>query len=115
MNGRGQVVDQQGFGAFGVCPVTLPENMTVNSTGSIDTAGEHRPGSSTGCTPTRASPRWTSSAIRWAPVLTGGDPVLATTNAPIKVRSLTTIGTPWQGSCSPTTPMTFISKAECQG
>ena len=41
MNGRGQVVDQQGFGAFGVCPVTLPENMTVNSTGSIDTAGEH--------------------------------------------------------------------------
>ncbi|MBU3751604.1 MAG: hypothetical protein FGM52_14380, partial [Mycobacterium sp.] len=23
MNGRGQVVDQQGFGAFGVCPVTL--------------------------------------------------------------------------------------------
>ena len=41
MAGRGQVVDQTGFGSFGVCPVTLPENMTVNSTGSIDTAGEH--------------------------------------------------------------------------
>ena len=39
MAGRGQVVDQTGFGAFGVCQVTLPENMTVNSTGSIDTAG----------------------------------------------------------------------------
>ena len=41
MAGRGQVVDQTGFCAFGVCPVTLPENMTVNSTGSIYTAGEH--------------------------------------------------------------------------
>ena len=38
MAGRGQVVDQTGFGPFGVCPVTLPENMTVDST------GEHRPG-----------------------------------------------------------------------
>ncbi|MFZ1176181.1 MAG: hypothetical protein WAO15_07945, partial [Mycobacterium sp.] len=41
MAGRGQIVDQTGFGPFGVCPITLPENMTVNSTGSIDTAGEH--------------------------------------------------------------------------
>ena len=99
MNGRGQVVDQQGFGAFGVCPVTLPENMTVNSTGSIDTAGEHLArfinwlhdnkgvtevdfvGHSMGGLYSRA-------AIR----------VLATTDSPVKVRSLTTIGTPWQGS-----------------
>jgi len=99
MAGRGQVVDQTGFGAFGVCPVTLPENMTVNSTGSIDTAGEHLArfinwlhdekgvtdidlvGHSMGGLYSR-------SAIR----------VLATTGSPVAVRSLTTIGTPWQGS-----------------
>ena len=99
MAGRGQVVDQTGFGAFGVCPVTLPENMTVNSTGSIDTAGEHLArfltwlhtdkgvnevdlvGHSMGGLYSRA-------AIR----------VLASTDAPVRIRSLTTLGTPWQGS-----------------
>lgn len=99
MAGRGQVVDQTGFGAFGVCPVTLPENMTVNSTGSIDTAGEHLArfltwlhtdkgvnevdlvGHSMGGLYSRA-------AIR----------VLASTSSPVRVRSLTTLGTPWQGS-----------------
>ncbi|WP_425005284.1 hypothetical protein [Mycolicibacterium sp. S3B2] len=99
MAGRGQVVDQTGFGAFGVCPVTLPENMTVNSTGSIDTAGEHLArfltwlhtekgvnevdlvGHSMGGLYSRA-------AIR----------VLVSTDSPVRVRSLTTLGTPWQGS-----------------
>ena len=99
MAGRGQVVDQTGFGAFGVCPVTLPENMTVNSTGSIDTAGEHLArfltwlhadkgvnevdlvGHSMGGLYSRAGIR-----------------VLASTDAPVRIRSLTTLGTPWQGS-----------------
>jgi pimeloyl-ACP methyl ester carboxylesterase len=79
--------------------VTLPENMTVNSQGSIDTAGEHLSrfltwlhtdkgvtevdliGHSMGGLYSRA-------AIR----------VLAGTDSALKVRSLTTIGTPWQGS-----------------
>lgn len=99
MAGRGQVTDQTGFGPFGMCPVTLPENMTVNSQGSIDTAGEHLArfltwlhtdkgvtevdliGHSMGGLYSRA-------AIR----------ALAGTNSALKVRSLTTIGTPWQGS-----------------
>ena len=116
MNGRGQVVDQQGFGAFGVCPVTLPENMTVNSTGSIDTAGEHLArfvnwlhdnkgvtdvdfvGHSMGGLYSRA-------AIR----------VLATTNAPVKVRSLTTIGTPWQGTYLSDYANDLIPFTDCQG
>ena len=116
MNGRGQVVDQQGFGAFGVCPVTLPENMTVNSIGSIDTAGEHPArfmnwlhtdkgvtevdliGHSMGGLYSRA-------AIR----------VLATTNAPIKVRTLTTIGSPWQGSYLSDYANDLIPLTDCQG
>lgn len=99
MAGRGQVTDQTGFGAFGVCPVTLPENMTVNSTGSIDTAGEHLARflnwlhTDKGVTEVdfvahSMGGLYSRAAIR----------VLATTNSPVKVRSLTTIGTPWQGS-----------------
>ena len=116
MAGRGQVVDQTGFGAFGVCPVTLPENMTVNSTGSIDTAGEHLArfinwlhsdkgvnevdivGHSMGGLYSRA-------AIR----------VLATTNSPVKIRTLTTIGTPWQGSYLSDYANDLIPLTECQG
>lgn len=99
MAGRGPVVDQDGFGAFGDCPITLPEIMTVNSTGSIDTAGEHLArfftylrdnhgiseldvvGHSMGGLYSRA-------AIR----------VLQSLGSPIRIRSLTTIGTPWQGT-----------------
>jgi len=99
MAGRGQVVDQTGFGAFGVCPITLPESMTVNSTGSIDTAGEHlarfltylHSDKGVGDVDLIAHSMgglYARSAIR----------VLSTTNAPVHVRSLTTIGTPWQGS-----------------
>ena len=114
--GRGQVVDQTGFGAFGVCPVTLPENMTVNSTGSIDTAGEHLArfvnwlhdekgvtevdfvGHSMGGLFSRA-------AIR----------VLATTGSPVKTRSLTTVGTPWQGSYLSDYANDLIPLSDCKG
>ena len=114
--GRGQVVDQTGFGAFGVCPVTLPENVTVNSTGSIDTAGEHLArfinwlhdekgvtdidlvGHSMGGLYSRA-------AIR----------VLATTGSPVAIRSLTTIGTPWQGSYLSDYANDLIPLTECKG
>lgn len=99
MAGRGQVVDQTGFGSFGVCPVTLPENMTVNSTGSIDTAGEHlarflnwlhtdKGVNEVDFVAHSMGGLYSRAAIR----------VLTTTNSPVKVRSLTTLGTPWQGS-----------------
>ena len=99
MNARGQVTDQTGFGAFGACPVTLPDSMTVNSTGSIDTAGERLARfvnwlhDEKGVTEVdfvahSMGGLYSRAAIR----------VLATTGGKIKVRSLTTIGTPWQGS-----------------
>jgi hypothetical protein len=116
MNGRGQVVDQQGFGAFGVCPVTLPENMTVNSTGSIDTAGEHLARfinwlhDEKGVTEVdfvahSMGGLYSRAAIR----------VLATTNSKVKIRSLTTIGTPWQGSYLSDYANDLIALSECQG
>ncbi|MGD9619830.1 MAG: alpha/beta fold hydrolase [Mycolicibacterium sp.] len=99
MAGRGPVTDQGGFGAFGDCPITLPENMTVDSTASIDLAGEHLArfltylhdahgvdvvdvvGHSMGGLYSRAAFR-----------------VLQGLGSPLRIRSLTTLGTPWQGS-----------------
>lgn len=116
MAGRGQVTDQTGFGAFGVCPVTLPENMTVNSTGSIDTAGEHLARfinwlhDDKGVTEVdfvahSMGGLYSRAAIR----------VLATTNSTVKVRSLTTIGTPWQGSYLSEYANGLIPITECKG
>lgn len=114
--GRGQVVDQTGFGAFAVCPVTLPENMTVNSTGSIDTAGEHLARfinwlhSEKGVTEIdlvghSMGGLYSRAAIR----------VLATTNSPVKIRSLTTVGTPWQGSYLSDYANDLVPLADCMG
>lgn len=116
MNGRGQVVDQQGFGAFGVCPVTLPENMTVNSTGSIDTAGEHLARfinwlhDDKGVTEVdfvahSMGGLYSRAAIR----------LLASTDSAVKIRSLTTIGTPWQGSYLSDYANDLIALSECRG
>ncbi len=117
MNGRGQVVDQQGFGAFGVCPVTLPENMTVNSAnGSIDNAGEHLARfinwlhKEKGVTEVdfvahSMGGLFSRAAIR----------VLATTDSPVKIRSLTTLGTPWQGSYLSDYANDLIQLSECKG
>lgn len=117
MNGRGQVVDQQGFGAFGVCPVTLPENMTVNSAnGSIDNAGEHLARfvnwlhKEKGVTEVdfvahSMGGLFSRAAIR----------VLASTDSPVKIRSLTTLGTPWQGSYLSDYANDLIQLSECKG
>ncbi|WP_372517232.1 lipase family alpha/beta hydrolase [Mycobacterium hackensackense] len=116
MAGRGPVVDQGGFGAFGDCPITLPENMTVNSTASIDTAGEHLArffghlhdhygvdeidivGHSMGGLYSR-------SAIR----------VLQSLGSPIRIRSLTTLGTPWQGSYLSDYANGITPRSDCLG
>ena len=116
MAGRGQVTDQQGFGAFGVCPVTLPENMTVNSTGSIDTAGEHlarfvnwlhddKGVTDVDLVAHSMGGLYSRAAIR----------VLASTGSKVNIRSLTTIGTPWQGSYLSDYANDLIPITECQG
>jgi len=99
MAGPGRVTDRTGFGGFAACPAALPENTTIDTTGSIDHAGEHLArfidflhtdkavdevdlvGHSMGGLYARAAVRALSDA-----------------GSPVKVRSLTTIGTPWQGS-----------------
>ncbi|MGY4710294.1 esterase/lipase family protein [Mycolicibacterium sp. CBM1] len=116
INGRGQVTDQTGFGPFGVCPVTLPENMTVNSTGSIDTAGEHlarflnwlhtdKGVNEVDFVAHSMGGLYSRAAIR----------VLTSTNSPVKVRSLTTLGTPWQGSYLSDYANNLVPLTDCAG
>lgn len=99
MAGRGPVTEQGGFGAFGDCPITLPENMTVDSTASIDLAGERLARFLTYLHDTRGvdvidvvghsmGGLYSRAAFR----------VLQGVGSPIRIRSLTTLGTPWQGS-----------------
>jgi pimeloyl-ACP methyl ester carboxylesterase len=116
MAGRGPVVDQTGFGAFGKCPITLPENMTVDSTGSIDLAGEHlarflnylhteRGVTEVDLVGHSMGGLFSRSAIK----------VLAGTNSPIRIRSLTTIGTPWEGSYLSDYANGLLPLSDCNG
>ena len=99
MAGPGQVREQTGFGAFAGCPLALPENMTIDTTGSIDLAGEHLARFLTYL--------HTEKAVEEVDLVghsMGGlyaraaIPALRSSGSLVKVRSLTTIGTPWQGS-----------------
>lgn len=99
MAGRGPVTDQDGFGAFGNCPVTLAENMTVNSTGSIDTAGEHLARFLTHLRDSHGVNEIDVVAHSMGGLYSrAAFRVLQSLNSPIRIRSLTTLGTPWQGA-----------------
>jgi pimeloyl-ACP methyl ester carboxylesterase len=116
MAGRGPVTDQSGFGRFGDCPITLPQIMTVDSTGSIDTAGEHLARFLTYLHTERAVDQvdvighsmgglYSRAAIR----------VLRETGSPVRIRSLTTLGTPWQGSYLSDYANGTVSRGDCLG
>lgn len=116
MAGRGPVTDQTGFGAFGDCPITLPDIMTVDSTASIDLAGEHLARFLTYLHDTRGvdvvdvvghsmGGLYSRAAFR----------VLQSLGSPIRIRSLTTLGTPWQGSFLSDYANGLTTLADCAG
>ena len=116
MAGRGPVVDQSGFGAFGDCPITLPDTMTVDSTASIDLAGEHFARFLTYLHDTRGvdvidvvghsmGGLYSRAAFR----------VLQSLGSPIRIRSLTTLGTPWEGSFLSDYANGITTLADCAG
>jgi hypothetical protein len=99
MAGRGPVTDQTGFGGFGNCPVTLPEIMTVDTTADVDLGGEHLARFLTYLHTDKGVNAvdlvghsfggiWSRAAIH----------VLKATSSPVRIRSLTTLATPWQGT-----------------
>ncbi|BBX71719.1 alpha/beta hydrolase family protein [Mycolicibacterium psychrotolerans] len=116
MAGRGPVIDQSGFGAFGDCPITLPDTMTVDSTASIDLAGEHLARFLTHLHDTRGvnvvdvvghsmGGLYSRAAFR----------VLQSLGSPIRIRSLTTLGTPWEGSFLSDYANGITTLADCAG
>lgn len=116
MNARGPVIEQGGFGAFGGMPVTLPDIMTVNSTGDIDLAGEHL---------ARflgyLNSEYGVSAVHLVAHSMGGlfsraaIRVLKSTDSPVRVLSLTTLGTPWAGSLVGDFVIGDATLADCAG
>jgi triacylglycerol lipase len=116
MAGRGPVTDQTGFGAFGNCPVTLPEIMTIDTTGDIDLGGEHLARFLTYLHTDKGvnevdlvghswGGMWSRAAIH----------VLEATSSPIRIRSLTTLGTPWQGTYLADYSSGAIPLSDCLG
>jgi triacylglycerol lipase len=96
--GPGPVTDNTGFGAFGNCPVTLPEIMTIDTTRDVDLGGEHLARFLTYLHTEKGvnevdlighsfDGMWSRAAIH----------VLSAISSPVRIRSLTTLGTPWQG------------------
>lgn len=116
MAGRGQVHDPTGFGGFTACPAPLPDTMTVDTSGSIDLAGEHLARFLTYLHTDKGVDEvdlvghsmgglYARSAIR----------ALAITGSPVKVRSLITVGTPWQGSYLADFANGTVPLADCAG
>ncbi len=119
MDDRGPVRENPGpdpLMAFADCPPALPPSMTVNSTGDIDLAGQrlaqfllylHRQygirevdlvGHSMGGLYSRAAL-----------------PALRDLGNPVRIRSLTTLGTPWQGAVVGDYVIGKRSLADCYG
>ena len=108
--------DPSSFGAFGDCPIVLPEEMTIMTLGDIDASGEklarflnylHHTygvqavdlvGHSNGGLYSRAATR-----------------ILRQTKAPIKVRSITMLGTPNNGSVPGSFTWGEFTLKECKG
>lgn len=100
MNARGPVQEQlTGFGPFGGMPFELSEYLTVNSTGDIDLAGERLARFLTflhtdfGVTSVDLVAHSMGGLFSRAAI-----GVLQGTASPVRVLSLTTLGTPWTGS-----------------
>ncbi|WP_420121170.1 esterase/lipase family protein [Nakamurella sp.] len=101
MNARSAVVepDPSAFGAFGGCPPALPASMTILSNGDIDNGGEHL-----AHFVDHLHERYGITEIDWVGHSNGGlwarsaTRILQDTGSPVAVRSLTTVGTPWEGS-----------------
>jgi len=97
--GEGTAISDSGFGGFADVPVVLPNDLTVNSVGDIDEAGaslarffqflESKFGITTFDVVAHSmGGLFSRAAYR----------VLKASNSPIQYRSLTTLGTPWQGA-----------------
>lgn len=118
MSGWGTVAepDPKSFGPFSGCPTVLPENLTIMATGDINAGGErlarflgylhtHYGVTDVDLVGHSNGGLWSRSAI-W---------VLKHTDSPVQVRSLTTLGTPHEGSVPGRFTWNEIGIGACMG
>jgi triacylglycerol lipase len=114
--GAGIVTEDTGWGGFSDTPTPLPAEMTVNSVGDIDEAGqslsrflgylhESYGVAEIDIVAHSMGGLFSRAAIR----------VLREARSPLAVRTLTTIGTPWTGGFSADYAAGDIPLAECNG
>jgi triacylglycerol lipase len=114
--GYGQVTEDPGWGGFSDGPEALPADMTVNAVGDIDQGGaslarffshlHHAFGVDTvDIVGHSMGGLFSRAAIR----------ELQQAGSPVAVRTLTTIGTPWEGAFSADYVHGDVPLAECHG
>ncbi len=114
--GPGQITDYAGFGPFSECPPALPESMTVNALQPIDAGGQRLSNfinylnsqyhvSSVDIVAHSMGGLFSRSAIK----------VLKDTSSPVAVTSLTTLGTPWEGSFAADIATGGLPASSCGG
>lgn len=115
--GPGAIAADQSPYGFDECPSALPASMTVNSVGGIDEAGVHLAAyfehlrTAYGVTTVdivghSMGGLFSRSALK----------LLKAANSPLKIRSLTTIGTPWEGAFpADYTTGGNVSLSDCNG
>lgn len=112
--GPGQIKEYSGFGPFSQCPPALPESVTVNALEPIDEGGQRlsafinylRSDFGVGSVDIVAHSMgglFSRSAIK----------ALRDWNSPVAVNSLTTIGTPWEGSFAADVATGELPKSVC--
>ena len=101
MNARSVVRDAGpgSFGAFGGQPAVLPAHMTLVSNGDIDNAGEHLARFIRHLHEVEGV-----TDVAWVAHSNGGlfataaSRILKETGAPVRIRTMATLGTPWMGT-----------------
>jgi len=99
MAGHGPVADDPGYGGFANAPVVLPEELTLNSTGPIEVAGERLANFAEWVAAQHSLDR-----IDFVGHSMGGlfsraaIAQLQRRSSPIVTRNLVTLGTPWEGA-----------------
>ncbi len=114
--GPGQISSFDGQGAFDDCPTALPESMTVNALDPIDEGGERLRNfvnylnteygvTSVDLVAHSMGGLFSRSAIK----------ALKDSGSSVTVRSLTTVGTPWEGSFAEDIAAGAIPESACGG
>lgn len=100
MIGPGEVLDQEGEGGpFGDCPPALPETMTVDAISPVDLGGPHL-----ARFVNHLYAEYGVDSVDFVAHSLGGLTArvaireLKANKSPVKVRSLTTVGSPWAGA-----------------